>query len=477
MNNETPQKQKKEHDKSPKPALNIGEEDISNLLNFLSAAVSQKHLYPTSHPILQRSIETLLSFLDGRLCKGDTISLSLVEEQFILDGKRLSKYGNGFGQLKSELKNWGIEKINFKAGVNAKELISLIEALATDPKDVAAMDGAETILHYKGSDHIELKKLSTYLLSDMEGYSDAAEIIEGGINILKEIIPDVRKDHKINSKGIHEMVYKLCNFLCENRSPLLAVTTFKDYDEYTFTHATNVSTLAMIMGQSLGLPKDVISDFGLAGLLHDVGKESIPSEIINKPGKLTKEEFDIIKSHSVNGAKILIKNKDIINLAPVVAYEHHIKFSGGGYPELPRKRDLNLCSMIVTISDVYDALRSIRSYRRELSLKDTINILKESSGLYFEPILLKRFVGLVGIYVVDTIVRLKSGHIGLVHELNPNDPYCPSVRIIKDRDGETVKKEQIIDLSVKDEKGEENFIVEAIEQTEETTEQTEEATS
>ncbi len=463
MNNETLQKE--EHDKLPEPALNIGEEDISNLLNFLSAAVSQKHLYPTSHPILQRSIKILLSFLDRRLSKGNTVSLSLVEDQFIIDGKRLSKYGDGFGQLKSELKNWGIEKINFKAGVNAKEVMSLIEALATDPKDAAAMDGAERVLHYKGSDHIDLKKLSTSLLSDIEGYSDATEIIESGIDILKEIIPDIRKQHKINYKGVHEMVYRLCNFLCEKRSPLLAVTTFKSYDEYTFTHATNVSTLAMIIGQSLGLPKDVVSDFGLAGLLHDVGKESIPSEIINKPGKLTNEEFEIIKSHSVNGAKILIKNKEIIDLATIVAYEHHIKFSGGGYPELPRKRKLNLCSMIVTIADVYDALRSIRSYRRELSLKDTINILKESSGLDFEPIILKRFIGLVGIYMVGAFVRLKSGHIGVVHELNPNDPYCPLVRTIKDRDGQTVKKEQIIDLSVKDEKGEENFIVEAMEET------------
>ncbi|MBI5182907.1 MAG: HD domain-containing protein [Nitrospinae bacterium] len=445
----------------------IREEDISKLLNFLSAVISQRYLYPPSHPILQKSIKTLLTFLNGRLGKGGTISLALIEDQFIIDGKRLTKYSDGFGQLRSELKKLGIEKINFKSGINTKELISFIEAIVTDPKDMTGIDGTNTILHYKGSDHIELKRLSISLLTDIEGYSDAAEIIQKGIDTLKEIIPEVRKDHKINYKGVHEMVYKVCNFLYEKRSPLLAITSFKGYDEYTFTHATNVSTLAMIIGQGINLPQDIISDFGIAGLLHDIGKETIPPEIINKPGKLTEEEFTLIKSHPVNGAKILIENKGIIDLAPIVAYEHHIKFSGGGYPELPRKRDLNLCSMIVSIADVYDALRSTRSYRREFSLKDTIRILKESAK-DFEPILLKRFIGLVGIYMVGTIVRLKSGHIGIVYELNPNDPYSPFVRIIKDPNGENIKKKEIIDLSVKEEKGDENFIIDVLEQREDT---------
>ncbi|MBI5183777.1 MAG: hypothetical protein HY999_05390 [Nitrospinae bacterium] len=123
--------------------------------------------------------------------------------------------------------------------------------------------------------------------------------------------------------------------------------------------------------------------------------------------------------------------------------------------------------MIVSIADVYDALRSIRSYRREFSLKDTIRILKESAK-DFEPILLKRFISLIGIYMVGTIVRLKSGHIGIVYELNPNDPYSPFVRIIKDPNGENIKKEEIIYLSVKEEKGDENFIIDVLEQREDT---------
>jgi putative nucleotidyltransferase with HDIG domain len=144
----------------------------------------------------------------------------------------------------------------------------------------------------------------------------------------------------------------------------VALTAMRSYDNYTFTHMVNVSILAMGQARALGIEGRSLREFGLAALMHDIGKVRTPKEILQKPEALTEQEFAIMRRHPMEGAEILRCTPDMPILAPVVAFEHHLRLDGTGYPDGVQRSALNLGTMICSISDVYDAMRSQRVYRR-----------------------------------------------------------------------------------------------------------------
>src|SRR5207244_7765879 len=160
------------------------------------------------------------------------------------------------------------------------------------------------------------------------------------------------------------IVDSLAQAVAQNRTALLALTALKNYDNYTFTHMVNVSILTMGQARGLGIDGPLLREFGMAALMHDIGKVRTPIEILNKPDKLTDAEFDIMKQHVVEGAEILRQTPDIPALAPVVAFEHHLRLDGTGYPGGAKRSSLNIGTMLCSIADVYDAMRSQRAYQQ-----------------------------------------------------------------------------------------------------------------
>jgi putative nucleotidyltransferase with HDIG domain len=177
-----------------------------------------------------------------------------------------------------------------------------------------------------------------------------------------------------------------------DRSMLIPLLQLKQFDEYTTTHALNVSVLSMALTEFLKLPVRDVRTFGIAGLLHDIGKVSIPREILVKPGKLTPEEREIINSHTVEGARIIIRTQDQLDLAAVVAYEHHIMIDGGGYPVMRYRRDCHYASRIVHVCDVYDALRTKRPYRDAWEAERVLSYITERAGTEFDATIADAFV-------------------------------------------------------------------------------------
>lgn len=173
---------------------------------------------------------------------------------------------------------------------------------------------------------------------------------------------------------------------------LIPLLRLKRYDQYTTTHALNVCTLSMALAEFIGLAPNEVRSFGIAGLLHDMGKVRIPDEILNKSGKLTDEERLIMSNHTVEGARILLETKDFLDLAAVVAYEHHIRIDGGGYPALQYGRDCHQASNLVHVCDVFDALRTDRPYRDAWPTDRVLNYIEEGSGKEFESDLARAFV-------------------------------------------------------------------------------------
>jgi putative nucleotidyltransferase with HDIG domain len=176
------------------------------------------------------------------------------------------------------------------------------------------------------------------------------------------------------------------------RQVMMPLLQLKEFDQYTTTHSLNVAVLSMALAEYQGLPASDVRSFGIAGLLHDIGKIKIPIEVLTKPGKLSDEERALMNQHPAAGARLLLERAEELDLAVVVAYEHHIMIDGGGYPALHYRRDCHAASKLVHVCDVYDALRTRRPYREAWSFDKTLGYLEERRGVEFDADLCTSFV-------------------------------------------------------------------------------------
>jgi HD-GYP domain-containing protein (c-di-GMP phosphodiesterase class II) len=206
----------------------------------------------------------------------------------------------------------------------------------------------------------------------------------------------------------------------------------------------NVSILTMGQARGLGIEGSLLREFGLSALMHDIGKVKTPPEILNKPEKLSDREFDILKRHTVDGAEILRGTPEMPALAPVVAFEHHLRLDGSGYPAGVARPALNLGTMLCGIADVYDAMRSQRVYQEAFPTDRILAVLQRNDGSQFDQNLVRRFSQLVGIYPVGNLVKLDTGELAVVLKAYAPDPYRPEVRVLVGRDGSRL--EQPIDV-------------------------------
>jgi HD-GYP domain-containing protein (c-di-GMP phosphodiesterase class II) len=197
----------------------------------------------------------------------------------------------------------------------------------------------------------------------------------------------------------------------------------------------------------------MMREFGYAALMHDIGKVHTPLEILNKPDKLSDEEFTIMKRHVVDGAHVLRRTPETPALAPVVAFEHHLKQDLSGYPENIGARKLNLCTMVVSIVDVFDALRSNRAYRAGLATDRIRHIMGQQEGTAFNRTLLRRFVNLMGLFPIGTLVQLNTDELAVVTQTHPEDPFRPQVKLITDRKGEKLEVPLLANTWERDSRG------------------------
>ena len=176
---------------------------------------------------------------------------------------------------------------------------------------------------------------------------------------------------------------------------LLPLLSLREFDEYTTTHSLNVSVLTMALAEAMGMGARDVRAFGVAGLLHDLGKTRIPLEVLNKPGKLTDEERTLMQGHTIEGARIILESDRELDLAAAVAYEHHIMIDGGGYPHRRHARKCHCASTLVHVCDVYDALRTHRPYRVAWETSAVLDYIERGAGTDFDPDIARTFVDLM----------------------------------------------------------------------------------
>ena len=417
------------------------------LLRRLAAALRSGQLYSRGHPIITRNLEALSTALQLLHGLAPTVVIGLIGDEVVVDDLPMAK-ADAVGPLIRRLQQSGVERIAIDRGVTRDEITAFLDAVTALEPRTGADDGPSKILDLP---HIRVGRVTIEQrvegeLADMAAikrlYNDAVSVATSlWESASTEGIPDATL--------ARTMVDGLAQAVAQNRSALLALTTLKNYDNYTFTHMVNVSILTMGQARALGIDGPLLREFGLAALMHDIGKVRTPLEVLNKPDKLTDEEFLIMRRHTIEGAEILRKTPDIPTLAPVVAFEHHLRLDGTGYPYGVKRPTLNVGTMLCSIADVYDAMRSQRKYQQSFPSDRILEVLKRNNGLQFDQNLVRRFTQLIGIYPVGNMVRLNTGEVAVVLKIYAPDPHRPQVRVLFDREGKRLSL--TYDLSLWDE--------------------------
>lgn len=206
---------------------------------------------------------------------------------------------------------------------------------------------------------------------------------------------EVLASHHLPLAEAEAVVHSLAHAMHGSSRALIPLLTLKEFDQYTTTHALNVSVLAMGLSERLGLSPREVRNYGVAGLLHDLGKVKIPPEVLRKPGVLTAEEFELMRSHTVQGAKLILEADRHLDLSAVVAFEHHIMIDGGGYPTRCTRRDCHHASRLVHVCDVFDALRTHRPYRVAWDTASILAYIEKRIGTEFDPVIAEAFLSMI----------------------------------------------------------------------------------
>jgi putative nucleotidyltransferase with HDIG domain len=424
------------------------------IVHRLAAATRAAALYHAGHPLVAQTVTALADTCELMLRRGPSVVIGFLADQIVVDTERLPP-SPGLAGFRRQLKDRGVERIAFAKGVTLEELQVLVSALAS---------------RHGESIDVELKAHHAYRVTvgvitpeegddQRIGMATAQRMYHRSVSAAQALWGAAEAGETPDPTAARAIIDNLARTVTEDRTSLMALTTLKRYDNYTFTHMVNVSILTMAVGRSLNLDDPMLREFGLAALMHDIGKAKTPTEILNKPDRLTSDEFKVMKRHVVDGAHMLRRTPDMPALAPVVAFEHHLKQDLSGYPENVGARSLNLCTMIVSITDVFDALRSHRPYRAGMATDRVRTLLTDQTNPAFEPTLLRRFITLIGLHPVGTLVRLTTDEVAVVTHEHPTDPFRPQVKIIMDARGERLPEPSLVNTWERDDRGEQSRAV------------------
>ncbi len=219
---------------------------------------------------------------------------------------------------------------------------------------------------------------------------------------------------------------ELTNAIMGNSAVAIDINALKVSDEYTFKHSVDVAMISMIIGKKHGLSKEEIREIGVAGLLHDMGKSKIPPEILNKPGKLTEEEFRRMKLHPLDGYKILLAHGGFSNAILSGVLQHHEKINGSGYPLRIRKEQIHIYGRLIAVADIFDALITKRPYKDAFPMREAVEMIMSMTG-ELDIDCINSFLGSVICYPVDSMVQLSNGELCKVVSNMPMYPLRPKV--------------------------------------------------
>lgn len=249
-------------------------------------------------------------------------------------------------------------------------------------------------------------------------------------SVVQDVMRDVRLGKNIGSETVGRVVGGMIDSIFRNAGALSSLTRLKGYDDYTFVHSVNVGVLCLTLGRSFALSRREMEILGIGALLHDTGKIRVPAAILNKPGRLGDREMEEIRRHPLYGLEVLESAEGIPDESKRVAYQHHERWNGGGYPRGLRAGEIDRYGQIAAVCDVYDAMTSDRVYAKGMPPHEGIRKIHGFAGVHFSEEVVQRFIRCMGIYPVGTMVQLDTGEIGVVTSLNRDKILRPRLALL-----------------------------------------------
>lgn len=386
------------------------QKDILNTLYLLRIIISNTRLYSLDHPKTKEMISRAYTSIRKILRGSPELSILIIDDDLVVNNKTIrSEEADYFALFITVLRQKNIAHISFKRNVTIQELNRFLADLS------AKGDGPV----YNGpgitSGELRLKEGSSNEFSGEDQFfdEDPAEA-QGGLNdetqelmeklksltsrqqqLAKELFFSIKKKQTVDLREIHDSMASFSTLFTRNINPISLLTTLKVEDEYIFTHVINVCILTLSQAESLGFTGQELNDIGTTATLFDIGRTFIPDEILNKAGAVDQQEQDIIKAHTISGAKYLLNLSDAPRLAVLAALEHHIHFDGGGYPNLGPAWATNIVSQMIAIADTYDSMRCKRPFRRPSSEKIIRSTLIKGKRSVFNPLLVDNFISIL----------------------------------------------------------------------------------
>jgi putative nucleotidyltransferase with HDIG domain len=374
---------------------------VSDPIQFLVSfgqAVSTMALYNDGHPARERAVDRSYRCLRDLQQFDPNPRFSFLGEETIYGETALRELGDW--DWGTRLAQAGVQRMELPNHVTREEYEEFLEEMMARIT-LSVIDSAEArptrssgirvgTLGIRG----ETREIQQSIEPDVPVAAISYSLGDEAASILS-MHKEVQERRKLPLAEAEAVVRSLSMAMHGDSEMILPLLQLKEFDEYTTTHSLNVSVLTMALAEALGLAAQDVRTFGIAGLLHDLGKVNVPQDILNKPGKLSDQEREVMQQHPTAGAKLIIESGRRLDLAAAVAHEHHIMINGHGYPKRHYDRDCHKASKLVHVCDVFDALRTRRPYRDAWESARALTYIEERAGTEFEPEVATAFVAMM----------------------------------------------------------------------------------
>jgi HD-GYP domain-containing protein (c-di-GMP phosphodiesterase class II) len=436
----------------------LGEKTLGSFHKLIQTS----KIYENNNQLLIKYLKNFSDILDEWWVEDDNLTIKISHGRFLVQDKKLYYQRQNLKLIQemyhffesrklsgicfhSDLKNYSSENLLYFARM------LYVAGKKEDPFSWIVKE-----MHKKAFSWIEIFQLSNTKPQEQEFERKdlARKTYAYALTSVKEVAQKINTQRQAGVRKLKRVVQNMVDIIVEDESVLLGISTMRDYDDYTYTHSVNVAILSLCLGKLIGLSRISLSHLAVCGLVHDLGKLDIRKELLNKPGKLTDEEFKEIQTHPIKSVNKIINLRapaDLMAKILLPPLEHHMKYDLSGYPRVQNKKSVSLFGRILTIADVYDALTSPRIYRPvPISPDLALDIMLKGSGKDFDPILLKVFINMLGVYPVGTLLKLDTGEFGIVLNCPKNgNPSRPHIILLMLDDNGKFKKGKSVDLSEK----------------------------
>lgn len=450
------------------------------LLTQLNVLIKTSRIYDRTNSALDKPVDAMLTLIKT-MAHDHPVTLRIQNDFLFLGESHLKVSAQQMAVATSiidALNAWKIGGVTLSLTAESKDLREFASLFVTLDPDNKSLEDFQKEMTARGINGIELEEQRQLHIkegSDTGGGKGSGDIdnpdpikqkkinakngyakVAGSVGTLTQ---SVREGGTVSFKQAKRAIQNIVDLMMDDEATVLGLTTLRCHDEYTHNHSVNVSLLSIALANRAGYPKVELADLGLAALFHDMGKSTIPIEVLNKPGEFSDDDWAAMRSHPTEGVLTLSKLRGITNLPGRMAaatFEHHMNLDFSGYPKLAVPWTLSLTGRILTIADCYDAMTSSRVYRREpMSPSKVLNMMFSKSGKAFDASLLKLFVNCVGIIPIGSLVMLDTSELAVVvkpavDKVNAERPF---VKVITDPQGDPIDQGREIDLTEKDDTG------------------------